>query len=306
MSRRQNALMLPGLARPAGVPELVSSNRIHPNPSFRRAPSTRARCAMPSRCVTRMGRIITVVVAIASCLLIWQSGALNSVLPQQQASYTPIDPGPAISRSGDAMRTLKSLHLTMRGTLLLNGIAGVQVTGSGDLTYPHNETLSLQLVVPSQRAGQPDAIVAENERIENGRDYVQYPAQGPAWKDVTSDQKGQLAPGMDPINNFSFARSFRASDDLGDISMDNITVHHFSLNVDPGKYVDDLKSDPQSGLSPEEQALLTTAGIQVEVWISPTDNYIHQMRVQMTTSQFSWDVTYHFSKFVAGGGPTGV
>jgi hypothetical protein len=252
-----------------------------------------------------MGRVITVVVAIASCLLIWQSGALHSVLPQQQ-SAAPVDPGPVISRSGDAMRNLKSLHMTLRGTLLLDGIAGVQLTGSGDLSYPHKEQLSLQIVIPSQRAGEPDAIAAENIRIENGREYVQVPAQGSAWRDVTNDQKGQLAPGMDPINNLDFAHAFRASDDLGDITMDNITVHHFSLNVDPGKYIDDLKSDPQSGLTPEQEALLSTAGIQVEVWISPTDAYIHQMKVTMTTSQFSWNLTYQFSKFVAGGGPTGV
>jgi hypothetical protein len=252
-----------------------------------------------------MGRIITVVVAIASCLLVWQSGALSSLLPPQ-SPVAPIDPGPVISRSGDAMRTLKSLHVTIRGTLLLNGIAGIQLTGSGDFSYPHNEMLSLQLSVPSPQAGQPDAIVAVNERIENGREYVQLPAQGAVWKDVTNDVKGQMLPGMDPISNLDFAHAFRASDDLGDITMDNITVHHFSLNVDPGKYVEDLKSDPQGGLTPEAEAMLTTAGIQVELWISPTDAYIHQMKVNMTTAQFSWNLTYQYSRFVSGGGATGV
>jgi hypothetical protein len=252
-----------------------------------------------------MGRILTLVVAVAACLLIWMTGALNSVLPRDQTA-APIDPGPVIGRSADAMRNLKSLHMTIRGTLVLNGITGVQLTGSGDLTYPHNENLALQLAVPSLRAGEPDAIVAENIRIENGREYVQIPAQGAAWKDVTNDQKGQLAPGMDPINNLDFAHAFRASDDLGDITMDNITVHHFSLNVDPGKYVDDLRNDPQSGITAEQQALLTDAGIQVEVWISPSDSYVHQMKVNMTTSQFSWTVTYQFSRFVKGGGATGV
>ena len=253
-----------------------------------------------------MGRIIVLVVAIASCLFIWKTGALDSVLPQQQGAAVPIDPGPVISRSGDAMRNLKSLHMTLRGTLVLNGIAGVEVTGSGDLSYPHKETLSLQMVIPSQRSGQPDAVAAFNERLENGREYIQIPAQGPAWKDVTNDQKSQFTPGMDPINNLEFAHAFRASDDFGDITMDYITVHHFSLNVDPGKYLDQLKSDPQSGVTAEEEALLTTAGIQVEVWISPSDAYIHQMKVHMTTSQFSWDLTYQFSKFVAGGAATGV
>jgi len=251
-----------------------------------------------------MGRIITAVVVIVSGLLIWKGGALNSVLPQQAAA--PIDAGPVISKSGDAMRSLKSVHLTLRGTLVLNGIDGVQVTGSGDLIYPHNENLSLQFVVPSQRAGQPAVVAAVNERIQNGRMYVQYLAQGPAWKDVTTDQKGQVVPGMDPIDNLDFAHAFRTSDDLGDITMDNINVHHFSLNVDAGKYVDDLKGDPQSGMTPEAQALLTTAGIQVDVWISSSDSYIHQMKINMTTSQFSWDLTYQFSRFTAGGGPTGV
>jgi hypothetical protein len=252
-----------------------------------------------------MGRALVVVVAIASSLFIWKTGALDSVLPQQSAA-APIDPGSVISRSADAMRNLKSLHVTLSGTLLLNGIAGVQVTGSGDLNYPHKETLSLQIVIPSQRAGQPDAVAAVNERFENGREYIQIPAQGPSWKDVTNDQKSQLTPGMDPINNLDFAHAFSASDDLGVITMDTMTVHHFSLNVDPGKYVDDLRSDPQSGVTTEGEALLTTAGIQAEVWISRSDAYIHQMTVHMATSQFSWDVTYQFSGFVAAGGTTGV
>ncbi len=247
-----------------------------------------------------MGRLITIGVAIVSCLLIWKGGVLNSVLPQP--APPPLDPGPVISKSGDAMQTLKSVHLSLTGTLVLNGIAGVKVTGSGDLLYPHKENLSLQLEVPA--ANGQTAIVAINERIENGHEYVQVPAQGPAWKDVTGNSKGQIAPGMDPIANLEFAHAFRASDDLGDITMDNIDMHHFSLTVDPGKYVDQLKSDPQSGITSADEAVLTNAGIQVEVWISASDLYMHQMKIEMTTSQFTWDVTYHFSNFVPGGGVT--
>jgi hypothetical protein len=249
-----------------------------------------------------MSRIITVVVAVASLLLIWKSGVLSSVLPQSQTSAPPIDPGPAISQSGDAMQKLKSVHLSLNGNLVLNGIAGVKVTGSGDLIYPHKENLSLQLQVPTANGGTAIAVI--NERIENGHEYVQVPAQGPAWKDVTGDSKGQVAPGMDPIANLEFVHAFRASDDLGDINMDNIDVHHFSLSVDPGKYVDQLKSDPSSGITGADEALLNNAGIQVEVWIAASDHLVHQMKIDMTTTQFTWDVTYHFSKFEAGGGST--
>lgn len=247
-----------------------------------------------------MGRLITIGVVVASLLLIWKGGVLDSVLPQPVPP--PQDPGPIISKSGDAMQSLKSVHLSLNGTLVLNGVAGVKVTGSGDLIYPHKENLSLQLQVPAPN-GQV-AIVAINERIENGHDYVQIPAQGQAWKDVTGNSKGQVAPGMDPIANLEFAHAFRASDDLGDITMDNIDMHHFSLTVDPGKYVEQLKADPQNGVTPQDEAALTNAGIEVEVWISASDRYMHQMKIDMTTSQFTWNVTYHFSSFVAGGGST--
>ena len=247
-----------------------------------------------------MGRLITIGVAVVSILLIWKGGVLNSVLPQP--APPALDPGPVISRSGDAMQSLKSVHLTLNGTLVLNGVAGVKVTGSGDLIYPHKENLSLQLQVPAPN-GQI-ALVAINERIEDGRKYVQFPAQGPAWKDVTGNSKGQIAPGMDPIANLEFAHAFRASDDLGDITMDNIAMHHLSLTVDPGKYIDQLKADPQSGLTPADEAVLNNAGIQVEVWISASDRYMHQMKIDMTTTQFTWTVTYHFSNFGAGSGST--
>ena len=247
-----------------------------------------------------MGRLIAIGVAVVSLLLILKGGVLNSVLPQP--APPPLDPGPIISKSGDAMQNLKSVHLSLNGTLVLNGIAGVQVTGSGDLIYPHKENLSLQLQVPGPN-GQT-ALVAINERIENGHEYLQIPAQGQAWKDVTGNSSGQIAPGMDPIANLEFAHAFRASDDLGDITMDNIDVHHFSLTVDPGKYVDQLKSDPSSGITPSDEAVLTNAGIEVEVWISASDRYMHQMKIDMTTSQFTWNVTYHFSNYVAGGGTT--
>jgi len=245
-----------------------------------------------------MGRLISLGVAVASILLIWKGGVLNGVLPQQ--APPPLDPGPVISKSGDAMQNLKSVHLSLNGILVLNGVAGVKVTGSGDLISPHKETLSLQLDIPAPN-GQTTTVIV-NERIEGGHEYVQYPSQGPAWKDVTGNTKGQIAPGMDPLANLEFAHAFRASDDLGDITMDRIAVHHFSLTVDPGKYVGQLKADPQSGLTPQAEAVLTNAGIQVEVWIAASDSLMHQMKIDMTTTQFTWSLTYRFSDFVAGGG----
>src|SRR5579871_2777565 len=100
-----------------------------------------------------MGRVITIIVAVASCLLIWKSGAVNSVLPAGLGgSPSPaaiFDPTANITDAGDAMTKLKSVHLTLTGNLVLNGLAGVIVTGTGDLSYPHKETLSLQLKVPT-------------------------------------------------------------------------------------------------------------------------------------------------------------
>src|SRR4030081_1755856 len=171
-----------------------------------------------------MARLITIGVAIMSCLLVWKSGAINSVFPGQQPAPPPLDAGPVISKSGDAMQSLKSVHLSLAGNLVPNGGAGVKIPVSGGLIYPHKETLSLQMEVPSANGY---VIVAVNERIESGHEYIQIPSQGPAWKDVTGNSKGQIAPGMDPLHNLEFAHAFRASDDLGDITMDQIAMHHF-------------------------------------------------------------------------------
>ena len=246
-----------------------------------------------------MARVITVIVAVASCLLIWKSGAISSVLPGYIGTPSPtVDPSSNIALSGDAMQKLKSVHIAISGDLVFEGVPGVKITGSGDLIYPHKENLSLQLSVPA--ANGQYATLAVNERIENGHEYVQIPSQGPAWKDVTGNTKGQIAPGMDPISNLEFVHAFRASDDLGDIEMDNIDVHHFSLSVDTGKYVEQLKADPSNPLDPATEAELTGAGIQVEVWIDSSDHLLHQMKVSVDAPDFSWNMTYHYTNFQTG------
>ena len=64
-----------------------------------------------------------------------------------------------------------------------------------------------------------------------------------------------------------------------------------------------VSPDPSSGVTPEDEAVLGNAGIEVEVWISASDSYIHQMKIDVSTTQFTWGVIYHFSDFVKGGGP---
>ena len=246
-----------------------------------------------------MGRVITVVVAIASCLLIWKSGAVISMLPGSLGPTAPTaDPGSNIALAGDAMGKLTSVHLSLNGTMVFNGLPGVKVTGSGDLVYPHKENLSLQLSVPGAN-GQYISLV-ENMRIENGHEYVQIPSQSPKWNDVTGNSKAQVAPGMDPISNLEFVRAIRASDDLGDITMDNIDVHHFSLSVDTGKYVGQLQADKSNPLDPGVEAELTGSAIQVEVWISSSDHLVHQMKTRVDAPDFNWDITYHYTDFQSG------
>lgn len=241
-----------------------------------------------------MARVLTVIVAVASLLVIWQSGVIKSVLPNSVDQASPTnDPTANIALAGDAMSKLSSVQMTLNGNMVLEGYAGIIVTGTGDLVYPHKEDLNLQYKLPTANG---DLVYAVNERIEGGHDYVQIPSKSQKWQDVTNSNS-QVAPGMDPISNLEFVHAFRAADDLGDITMDNIDVHHFSLEVDPAKYVQQLKADPNTALSAADEAELTNAGIQVEVWISSSDHLVHQMRVQLDTTSFNWDITYHFSNF---------
>ena len=224
---------------------------------------------------------------------------MNSVLPGSLGPTAPTaDPSANIALAGDAMTKLKSVHLSLNGTLVFNGLPGIKLTGSGDLVYPHQENLSLQLSVPGTN-GQYITLV-ENMRIENGHEYVQIPSQSAAWNDVTGNSKAQVAPGMDPIANLEFVHAFRASDDLGDLTMDNIDVHHFSLNVDTGKYVEQLKADKSNPLDPGVEAELIGSAIQVEVWISASDHLLHQMKTSVNAPDVNWDITYHYSDFQSG------
>src|SRR3982074_2221011 len=95
-----------------------------------------------------MGRLISLGIAVASILLIWKGGVPGGGVPQQ--GPPPLDPGPVISKSGDAMQALKSVHLSLNGILVLNGVAGVKVTGSGGPAQPAKRDAELQPVTPAR------------------------------------------------------------------------------------------------------------------------------------------------------------
>jgi hypothetical protein len=247
-----------------------------------------------------VNRLIVLVVIIGSGVLAWKAGVLDSAihaLTPSTTSSAAVDPAVEASKCVEAMGNLKSVHVTIRGTLEFSDMGEVKLTGTGDLTNPHKETLSLQLELPR-------ATYSINERIEGGHEYIQIPSQSQAWKDVTGDIKSQVAPEMDPISNLNLLRAARGSDNLGTITMDSIDVHDISASVDPSKYSDLLKSDPMSGFGAADQTALADENIQVEAWIAASDHYLHQVRIQMNGSHFTWDLTYQYSNFVTGGGTT--
>jgi hypothetical protein len=250
------------------------------------------------------GRWIAAVLGLLGISLFVVKGPLSSSGPSPSTTLLA-DPTPIIAASGDAMRSLKSMTVTLDGTMVVSGDS-VQVTGTGSAASPHEETLSLQLRIPAKVAGMDDTVLAMDERIEKGHVFVRFPDQSATWQDVTGSQTGSLAPGMDPMANLDFAHAFRAADDLGDLVMDGAYVHHYSLNVDPAKYVEQLKAGPENVLSAAEQAQLTTAGIQVQIWIGAKDHYVHQLQIAMVASTLRWDVTYRYANFVTGGGSTSV
>lgn len=232
---------------------------------------------------------------LVSALLIWKSGALDSLLgPGGSIAKTGQDPTASLTQAHAAMAKLRSVHVSLTGTTLFSDIGEVPVTGNGDLSSPHKESLSLQFQVPGK------GTLPLNERMDSGHLYIQNPTQGMVWKEVTGNPTSQLLPELDPRNNLEFLDSPHGSDDMGNMSMDNITVQHLSVNVDASSYVAKLKADPLSGIGAADATALANANIQVEVWIAPVDHYIHQMRIEMMASQFSWDVTYRFSNFTKG------
>ena len=241
-----------------------------------------------------MSRLVTIAVIVVSAVVVWKSGALNAVLGGSPAP-TAQDPTAALVQAHDAMLKLQSAHVSVTGSSVFSDLGEVPLTANGDLYPPHKANLSFQFLVPKT------GPLPLNERIENGHLYVQNPSQGPGWRDVTANPTGHLLPELDPLNNLEFLKAARASDNMGNMTMDNVEVQHLSIRVDPSSYLDQLKADPLNGTGSADDAALSGAAIQVEVWVSPIDHYIHQMHIEMTATQFSWDVTYRFSNFVAAG-----
>jgi hypothetical protein len=249
-----------------------------------------------------MVRRIVIGIVAASTLVIWKSDFLHPFSTGQQ-TYVPIDAGPVLSDSAKAMAQLKSVNLKFEGTAVGKSGASYTITGTGTLTYPHDEDLAMQFSFPPPAATSDGPIVIPvNERVRAGHVYIQ--VNGGKWQDVTSSSRGDIPAGLDPISNLQFAAAFRNSDDLGDLDFGGTTVHHFTLLVDDGKYLDLLKADKANPLNPADEALLHNAGIQCDVWVGVQDHYVHQLVVHLSTEGVRWDVTYAYSNFVKGGQTT--
>lgn len=248
-----------------------------------------------------MVRRIVIGLVAASALVIWKSDFLHSFTTGGQAPV-PLDAGPVLSDAAKAMAQLKTMNLKFEGTAVGQNGASYTITGTGTLTYPHDEDLQMQISFPPPAATSDGPIIVPvNEKIKAGHVYIQ--VNGGKWQDVTSSARGQIPAGMDPIDNLEFAAAIRSSDDLGDMVLGDVYVHHFTLRVDDGKYLDLLKA-ANAPLDPTDEALLHNADIQAEVWIGGSDHYIHQLGVHFTTSLYRWDVTYSYSNFVKGGTTT--
>jgi hypothetical protein len=249
-----------------------------------------------------MVRRVVIGIVAASTLLIWKSDFLHTFTTGNQ-TYVPINAGPVLSDAATAMSQLKTVSLKFEGTAVGQSGASYTITGTGTLTYPHDEDLQMQFSFPPPAATSDGPIIIPiNERIKAGHVYIQ--VNGGKWQDVTSTSRGDIPAGMDPISNLGFASAFRSSDDLGDMAFAGTAVHHFTLSVDDGKYLELLKADKSNPLSPSDEAMLHTAGITCNVWIGVSDHYVYQLEVHLSTSQLRWDVTYTYSNFVKGGATT--
>lgn len=249
-----------------------------------------------------MVRRIVIGIVAASTLIIWKSDFIHPFSTGPQ-TYVPIDAGPVLSDAATAMSQLKTMNLKFEGTAVGQSGASYTITGTGTLTYPHDEDLSMQFSFPPPAATSDGPIIIPvNERVKAGHVYIQ--VNGGKWQDVTSTSRGDIPAGMDPISNLEFATAFRNSDDLGDMEFAGVAVHHFTLSVDDSKYLDILKADKSNPLDPVDEALLHNAGIQSEVWVGISDHYVYQLTVHLSTSLVRWDVTYTYSNFVKGGQTT--
>jgi hypothetical protein len=161
---------------------------------------------------------------------------------------------------------------TARGFDLSNLV--ITLAGNGEAQFPDRMHAS----VAAQMAG---LTVTTEEIVAAGHAYVKNPMTG-RWSMVQgtgglSDEFNQ----PDPLTATQLLDTAKTVDDLGTVTLNGVTVHHYRLTPDKAKLSAKLQSLPALKNNPQAQQafaqILSNGTMVLEVWFGKDDHLVRRL-----------------------------
>jgi len=149
----------------------------------------------------------------------------------------------------------------------------LDLKGTGEAVYPDQVHVSVQVTTSGL------SILTE-QVVAGGKVYTKNPLTG-QWGVGDPSQFGMQLNQLGPLSAKQILQTAGSIKDLGDTSLHNVAVHHYSIAPDTSKLVAALESNPSFTDPRARQALeqaLSGGTLSFEVWISKDDHLLRSMR----------------------------
>lgn len=205
-------------------------------------------------------------------------------------------PQQVLSAAAQKMGTLHTIKFDLRGTILtrippevlaaltnnraqqgssVSALANtsVDLKGTGEAVYPDQVHLSVQVSTSGL------SILTE-QVVAGGKVYTKNPLTG-QWAVGDPSQFGMQLNQIGPLSAKQILESAGSIKDLGDTTLNQVAVHHYSISPDSARLVASLEANPSFTDPKARQALeqaLSGGTLSFEVWISKNDHLLRAMR----------------------------
>jgi len=207
--------------------------------------------------------------------------ALSGCGALQQAVETPQQ---VVSAASSKMSQLHSAKFDMTVTILEQfppefvqslgpqGAAlanlSIDLSAKGEARFPDQSSMSMQVKSGS-------ITIDTNMVTTGGKIYVKDPQSG-AFREVSGASSfTQFSSQTDPLSGAAVLKTAQSVKDLGDTTLNGVSVHHYQIVPDKNKLADQASTQQAKELI---RSMLQSGTVSLEVWIGKDDHLLHRLK----------------------------
>jgi len=173
----------------------------------------------------------------------------------------------------EVMAALTNNHAQQGSSVAALANTSLDLKGTGEAIYPDQVHVSLQVTTSGL------SIMTE-QVVAGGKVYTKNPLTG-QWAIGDPSQFGMQLNQVGPLSAKQILETAGSIQDLGDTSLNNVSVHHYGITPDKARLAAALEANPAFTDPAARQALqqaLSDGTLTFEVWISKDDHLLRSMR----------------------------